>query len=39
MLFRSDLEEARFHQQLEFEGFGSVRPNADEEVKQTPMDY
>ncbi|RDU62611.1 NADH-quinone oxidoreductase subunit NuoI [Helicobacter didelphidarum] len=34
-----DLEEARFHKQLEFEGFGSPRPSADKEIKQTPLDY
>lgn len=37
--FLKDLEEAKCHQQLEFEGFGSVRPSADKEVKQTPLDY
>lgn len=37
--FLKDIDEAKFHQQLEFEGFGSVRPSADKEVKQTPLDY
>ncbi len=37
--FLKDIEEAKFHNQLEFEGFGSVRPSADKEVKQTPLDY
>ncbi len=37
--FLKDLEEAKIHNQLEFEGFGSVRPSADKEVKQTPLDY
>lgn len=37
--FLKDIDEAKFHQQLEFEGFGSVRPIADKEVKQTPLDY
>lgn len=37
--FLKDLEEAKFHHQLEFDGFGSIRPNADLEVKQTPLDY
>lgn len=37
--FLKDLEEAKSHHQLEFAGFGSVRPSADKEVKQTPLDY
>ncbi len=37
--FLKDLEEAKSHHQLEFVGFGSVRPSADKEVKQTPLDY
>lgn len=37
--FLKDSDEAKCHQQLEFEGFGAVRPSADSEVKQTPLDY
>lgn len=37
--FLKDIEEAKLHTQLEFDGFGSVRPNADSEVKQTPTGF
>lgn len=37
--FLKDSAEAKEHSQLEFQGFGSVRPSADKEVKQTPLDY
>ncbi len=37
--FLKDMEEAKFHNQAEFDGFGSIRPSADNEVKQTPLDY
>ncbi|PAF50969.1 NADH-quinone oxidoreductase subunit I [Helicobacter sp. 13S00401-1] len=37
--FLKDIEDAKFHRQSEFAGFGSISPNADKLIKKTPLEY
>lgn len=37
--FLKPIEEAKNHTQQEFQGFGSLTPNADNNIKPTPQDY